>query len=58
MNKKVWTYCYYLLDRVMRLGLIEKNKKTRLHHRHLIFERGSYRDCAAKIRQIFYIKII
>jgi hypothetical protein len=28
-------------------------KKTRLHHRHLIFERGSSRDCAAKIQKIF-----
>jgi len=23
------------------------NKKTRLHHRHLLFERGSSRDCGA-----------
>jgi hypothetical protein len=24
-------------------------QKTRLHHRHIIFERGSSRDCIAKV---------
>ena len=28
-------------------------QKTRLHHRHILFERGSSRDCVAKIDDIF-----
>ena len=43
-------------DLVNETGNAGGNKKTRLHHRHLTFERGSSRDCGAKVQKIIYIQ--
>jgi len=49
-KSKVFRAFCAMEEKTYEAGSLSVKQKTRLHHRHILFERGSSRDCDAKIR--------